>query len=248
MPTGANHLTAQLTSDLLTRHHLPVSPIWLSTFLHNTRQPLPPLTALMSTAHFRLLASDFTSSLSTADSIYLLPADINNAETKERKLPGNVPVQLLDVEDIGRSKWSQIEAIERIERGEEVRGREVIRTVPTAIEGDEGSSTAPAIGAGETGKSNGPHRFILQDAKGTKVVAFELQKIPRLEIGDEGMAIGMKVLLKKGALVRRGVLILKPDDVTPLGGKIEAWDKRWREGRKGRLTRDLEREVTMLED
>src|SRR5271170_3654671 len=153
-------LAAQISAALQARHNLSVNLTWLAAILSTSRTPLPPLPALTSTAHFRLLTSDFTTSLSTSNASALLPTDISDPDIKERKLAGNVPLQVLDVEDIGTSKWSQVEAIERVERGEEVRGREVIRTVPTAVEGDEGSSTAPATGAGETGKSNGPHRFI----------------------------------------------------------------------------------------
>ena len=59
-------------------------------------------------------------------------------------------------------------------------------------------------------------------------------------LGDEGCCIGMKVLLQRGTVVRRGVIMLEPAVVQVLGGKVEAWDRAWREGRKERLKRELE--------
>ncbi len=49
-----------------------------------------------------------------------------------------------------------------------------------------------------------------------------------------GMTLGIKVLLRN-CEVRRGVVLLEPGGVQILGGKIEALDKIWKEGRKERL-------------
>jgi RecQ-mediated genome instability protein 1 len=238
---GSEALTTQISAALQARHNLSVNLSWLAANLATTRATPPPLPALTSTAHFRLLASDFTTSLSTTDASILLPIDINDPKIKERKLAGNVPLQVLDIEDIGTSKWSQIEAIERVERGEEVRGREVIRTLPAEAGEGPGDNPAPNAASG-LGKSSGPHKYLLQDAKGTKAVAFEKVRIPKLGLSDDGVSIGMKVLLKTGTTVRRGVLMLVPENVTILGGRVETWDKSWREGRKERLKRGVEQE------
>jgi RecQ-mediated genome instability protein 1 len=153
---------------------------------------------------------------------------------------------VLDVEDIGASKWSQVEAIERVERGEEVRGREVIRVLPAEAREEgpgEENPGGPNVAASSAGKAaGGRHRYVLQDAKGTKVVAFESVRIPQLGLGDEGVSIGVKVVLKAGTLVRRGTVMLGPENVVVLGGKVEAWDKAWKEGRKERLKRAVEQE------
>lgn len=134
MPPPLHPLHAQLSNALLTRHNLPVSTAWLTEFLAS-RGPnaLPPLPALTSTAHFRLLASDIRTSLSPTTPKNVFPEDVAGVDTKERRLEGTVIVQVLDVIDVGSSKWSQVEAIESVERGEEVRGREVIRTVAESI-------------------------------------------------------------------------------------------------------------------
>jgi len=54
------------------------------------------------------------------------------------------------------------------------------------------------------------------------------------------VSIGMKLVLKTGSIVRRGVVLLAPENITILGGRVETWDKAWRDGRKGRLERAVE--------
>lgn len=236
-------LTAQLATSLQTHYSLRVSPLWLANFLSAQRVPLPPLPALTSTAHFRLLNSDFTASLSSVSQASLFPPAVGDVNVKERKLAGNVPVQVLDIEDIGTSKWSQLEAIERIEKGEEVRGREVIRTLPSeSSEREVNGDPTNARATDGAMKFSGPHKLILQDAAGTQVAAFELERVPKLEFGDQGIHIGAKLMLKNGTLVRRGMVMLEPVTVIVLGGKVEAWDKQWQEGRKERLSKAFEGE------
>ncbi|PLB38417.1 OB fold domain-containing protein [Aspergillus candidus] len=228
--------SAQLTTHLQTKYSLPVSPTWLNAFLASTQQHRTvPLSALTQTAHFRLLASDFRDSLTTETSSSLLPEDIFNPTVQERRLQGPIPVQVLDIDDIGTSLWSQVEAIERVERGEAVRGREIVRTVN--VDDSEGvtrgsSTTTTNAGAHESGGSNGPHRLILQDARGTRAVAIELKSVGGIALGS--MAIGAKLVLRD-VTVARGMVLLTPECVTLLGGKVEALDLAWREGRKQRL-------------
>ena len=239
---SSTNLHTQFTHSLLQTHHLPVSSKWLISFISNTRQPHPPFPALLSTAHFRVLASDITTTLSTAAQASLLPPDINNVNVKERRLRGDVVVEVLDLIDLGTSKATQIEAIERVERGEEVRGREVIRTVPGLDEGNgDGSIANVGVGTGKK-RSQGPHKLVLRDARGTDVMGFELKEIQKCWIGEEGMSIGCKLVLKKGVLVRRGLVMLTPESVIVLGGKIESWDRKWREERKVSLVQELEAE------
>jgi len=236
-------LATQLTSILLTRHSLLVSADWLHSFVSTVRAPAPPLVALTSTAQFRLLNSDFTAVLasdSNPASPILLPLDVGDPTVKERRLAGNVPVQVLDVEDVGASRWGQVERIERVEAGEEVRGREVIRTLPP--EATEGPAPAAPVASGAA-SGKGPHKYLLQDARGTVVSAFEKVTVPKLGLGDEGMCIGIKVMLKSGTVVRRGVVMLRPENVTVLGGKVEGWDDSWKAGRKDRLKRMVEEQA-----
>ncbi|KAK2804451.1 hypothetical protein FQN51_002095 [Onygenales sp. PD_10] len=241
-----------ISTHLLTTKSLPISRPWLSQFLASQRVTTTPLSALTQTALFRLLASDFTTSLSPTTPSQSLPADISDPAVKERRIAGPIPLQLLDIEDIGSSIWSQVEAIEQVERGEQTRGREIIRTVSLdeAGEVDGGGAGNGGTGTGAnnnnaTGSSRntratnsgGPHRLVLQDAKGTRVVAIELK--PMSEIGIPKTAIGMKMVVKN-ATVARGVLLLEPACVSVLGGRIEGLDREWRAARKGRLLARLD--------
>ncbi|KEF62830.1 uncharacterized protein A1O9_00803 [Exophiala aquamarina CBS 119918] len=262
-------MQAQLSASLLSRHNLSVSPAWLADFLSSSsRGPNAPLLALTSTAQFRVLASDIRNSLAPPAPENLLPEGVADVNVKERRLKGAVVVQVLDVIDIGSSMWSQVEAIERVERGEKIRGREVIRSVGGAGGGEDsggaGGPTAASMSAtGDKKLTSGPHKLLVQDAKGTQVLAFELVKIPKIALSnpasvaappaaanaagnppqqslqvvdDPGMFIGCKLLLKPGTVVRRGVVMLTPEDSAVLGGKVEAWDRKWKAERKDRLT------------
>ncbi|OCL11627.1 DUF1767-domain-containing protein [Glonium stellatum] len=211
-------LVRELTA-YLTLKNLPPSSIWLQSFLPTVRASIP-LPALQKTALFRLLASDITQSLERTRSL-LFPADIHDAHIKERKLVGPIVCQVLDVEDIGRSRWSQVEALEAAERGEGTKGREVIRVIPS----DE-------QGAGcDVEASAGPHKLLLQDAQGTRVYGMELQTIEGINVG---MSIGTKLILK-GVTVARGMVLLEPQSVNVLGGRIEQLHKEWKDTRKERL-------------
>lgn len=243
----ASDAHSYIANHLLSTKSLPVSEPWLSQFLASQRSTNTPFSALTQTALFRLLASDFTHSLSTTPltSNHLIQQEISNPAVRERRLQGPIPVQVLDIEDIGSSVWSQVEAIERIERGEEIRGREIIRTVAPEVDGDVdvGNNTTGTVtrendnanavrGDRGSARSSGPHRLVLQDANETKIVAIELEPVEGIKIGE--IAIGAKLLVKN-ATVGRGVLLLEPGCVTILGGKIETLEKEWKSGRKNRL-------------
>ncbi|KAF2122058.1 RecQ mediated genome instability protein Rmi1 [Lophiotrema nucula] len=214
----ANNLIAELTQHLNSRHLYPTTQ-WLQSFT-GTIRPNTPLPALKQTALFRLLAADITTALSQPAN-GLFPTDILKATNQSRPLVGPVVCQVLDIEDIGHSKWSQVEAIEARERGETTKGREVIRVVP----GEDGNPIE------EPPQSRGPFKLLLQDAKGLKVYAYDLNGIEGL---NASMNMGTKLLLRN-CDVRRGVIMLEPGFVQILGGKIEALDKMWKDGRKDRL-------------
>ena len=237
----------QLAAQILSSKSLSVSPTWLNAFLSSsTSQRNIPISALTQTAIFRLLASDIKESLSKHRSC-VLPVDAYDPTVQERRLQGSIPVQVLDIEDIGTSLWSQIEAIERVERGEAIRGREIVRTIavdedPEAAESNR-TNNGRANGAANASGSGGygPHRLILQDAAGTVVAGVEMQRIEGVTV--DKLPIGSKLLLRYPT-VARGMVLLTPESATLLGGRIEALDAPWRQGRKARLlekTADLER-------
>ena len=215
----------QIAAQLRTNKSLYASQAWLETCL-STQRPATPLNALYQTALFRILASDITKSLEPIASA-CLPPDVLNASIKERRLLGSIVVQMLDVEDMSKSRWEQIEAIEALERGEGTKGREVIRVVAN----EDGTD----LNAGPS-KSGGPHKLLLQDTKEVRVYGIELKDVDGVSLS---MNIGSKVLLKSVA-VARGVILLEPATTVLLGGKIEALHKDWKENRKAHLRAAIE--------
>lgn len=193
------------------------------------------------TAKTRILASDLTAPGlldPTQLSAISFPSNLSDPTVKEAKLRADVWTQVLDVEDLSRSRWDQVEALEAVERGEFTRGREVIRLGGGAEDGAEEQQTqqtqAPqqVLNTVNSGK-NATHRIVLQDCKGNKVYALELTRVPKMGIGSTH--IGEKILLKKGTVVARGTVMMEPTMCEILGGKVEAWQKAWTEGRLTRL-------------
>ena len=217
---------SQLAAQLLSSKDLRPTPEWLSKFLSKQR-PSTPVQSLVQTAHFRLLASDITSSLSPHE---CFPADVSNPQIRERKLQASIVIQILGVEDISRSRWEQIEAIEAIERGEGTRGREIIRVAATEEE-DDGSG-------GNVGPKGGVHKLHLQDAAGNQVYGLELKPIEGVGLG---MNIGCKIRLKD-AIVARGIVMLEPGSATIIGGKIDTLHRAWKESRKIELRKGIEQQ------
>jgi RecQ-mediated genome instability protein 1 len=209
----------EVTAHLLSKGLNPKSA-WVETFLAGQRPGLPAA-PLKQTALFRLIGSDITSTCQPSPNT-TLPSNVLDANIQDRKVVGPIAVQILDIEDIGRSRWSQVEEIESEERGETTRGREIIRVVP----GDEDDG-----GVSDAVQSSGPHKLLLQDAKGTRIYGLEVKPTDQIGVG---MAMGSKLILKN-TTVARGVLLLDPQTVTVLGGKIEELQSRWKLGRKEAL-------------
>ena len=111
-----------------------------------------------------------------------------------------------------------------------------LKLVDDADNANEGTANNASRSTGIT-TSNGPHRLILQDAAGTKIVALEYKDVNGISI--EKLAIGAKFVLKD-IVVARGMALLTPETVTLLGGKIEAWDTTWRQKRKEVLLTKIE--------
>ncbi|KAH6658004.1 hypothetical protein BKA67DRAFT_556913 [Truncatella angustata] len=239
-------VATQVRSSLQSQGLPAPTAAWVRSVLPN-RSPMPPLPALTATVKARLMAADITNAgILDASASSFLP-NITNQEVKETKLSMDTLVQVLDIDNLTKSKWEQVEELEAIARGEQTRGREIIR-LPTAGEEDEegnvSSASTQAVSAGSNSRSgpagsgtttpkNSTHRLVLQDCKGRKVYCLELKRIDRIGVGT--MNIGEKILLKKGTVVARGTVLLDPAMCTILGGKVEAWQKAWLDGRLARL-------------
>lgn len=231
--TSAENKTAII--EFLRSKNLSPSQAWINNFFSAaTAKTNIPLPAQQQTALFRLLSTDLTKSVQPGSSPDLLPTNVSDPQVKAIQLKGPITVQVLDIEDVGRSRWSQVEAIEAYERGEMTKGREIIRIVSDEDSNNHMDSSGAMQAATPSTGSTGPHKLLLQDAKGTKVYGFELVPVPG--VGIEKLAIGAKLVLRN-VNVARGVLMLEPKGVEVLGGKVEAWDKAWRAGRKEVLKR-----------
>lgn len=251
-------LSSQLRAAILAQS-LPTPSSSFLTTLTTARSPPLPLPSLLATAKSRLLACDLTSSSSSSildrAALSNLPADIDNASVVELKLPRDIHVQVVDIENLSLSRWEQVEELEAIERGEKTRGREVIRVTAeddnreqdTTLSGQAATQTATqqqqraATNQSQSASSNIPptagrnttHRLVLQDSQGKRVFAIELKRIDRVGVGKTCM--GEKMLLRAGTTVARGTLLLTPESCVLLGGKIDAWHDTWMEGRLARL-------------
>lgn len=150
-------------------------------------------------------------------------------------------MQIVDIEDLSRSRWDQIEELERIEKGELKKGRAVVR-VENEEEQDDAARATQGVGtvgaraatAATTGTApdgarkapgNATHRVTLQDRAGTKLFGLELTRMPRLGVGVT--RIGEKVVVKRGASLARGTVLLEPETCLFLGGYVESEEKRW---------------------
>ncbi|KAI0155085.1 hypothetical protein GGR52DRAFT_528141 [Hypoxylon sp. FL1284] len=227
---------------------------WIQSALPN-RNPLPPLPALIATVKTRLLAVDLTVPGVWEQPPPAFPPNLHNPEVREVQLARDVLVQVLDVENIARSRWEQVEDLEAIARGEQTRGREVIRLLTGNENGDEDEESnngAPAAGgrvippppanaagsrtgaaANAAASRNATHRLLLQDCRGQTVHGLELKRVDRVGVGS--LNIGEKMLLRRGTAVARGVVLLEPATCAVLGGKVEPWHRAWVDGRLERL-------------
>ncbi|KAM0494337.1 hypothetical protein ACHAP8_008694 [Fusarium lateritium] len=233
----------QLKASILAQNLPHPSTNFLNSLI-NARSPPPPMPSLAATAKARLLAADLTSSaIVNTSAIQSFPPDAESTESREKRLPRPVHVQVLDIENLTLSRWEQVEEMEAVARGETTRGREVIRV--TAEDDDENneSQTQRPGGARNTagpkpaGK-NATHRLVLQDCNGTKIYAMELRRHDSIGVGKT--QIGEKILLKAGTVIARGMVLLEPDKCIMLGGKIEPWQKAWVDGRLTRLKEEIQ--------
>ena len=256
-------LSAQLI-PLLTSQSLPrPSKTWLNSIIQ-LRKPPPPIASLVATARIRLLAADLTTR-GLLDGAYMaansFPPNLANPEVQQTRLGRDVVVQVLDIEDMSRSRWEQVEELEAIERGEQTRGREIVRLPaggedegndgaergdeaatqalgPTQTQAQGGGAAGSAAATGQrdgrdSGRKNATHKLVLQDCKGQKIYAIELRRVDGIAIGKTN--IGEKILLRTWSNISRGVLLLEPAACVVLGGKVDAWHKAWVEGRLGAL-------------
>ncbi|TLD32855.1 hypothetical protein PspLS_00933 [Pyricularia sp. CBS 133598] len=248
---------SQIRASLISQSLPPPSQTWLSNLLSTRPRPLPPLPSLTATAKARLLAADLTSpDLLDRAGTFPFPPSAASPETQETRLVSDVVVQVLDLENLSRSRWEQVEELEAVARGELTKGRQIIRLRDDGAEEEgegEGVGDVPPEegarrqqqagggGAAARGTAGGPavsdknatHKLVVQDCAGNKFFALELRRVERLGIGKTN--IGEKMLIKAGTVIARGTVLLEPERCVVLGGRVEVWHKAWLEGRLARL-------------
>ncbi|PHH82305.1 hypothetical protein CDD82_6413 [Ophiocordyceps australis] len=229
-------LAFQLRASLLAQSLPPPSTAFISSLVA-ARSPPPPLPSLLATARARLLACDLcSSSLVDAALLCPLPAQL---DAPALRLPRDVHVQVVDVENMSIPRWDQAQKLQAIAQGQEKRGRQVVRVqadapdAPGASSSASSSSSSAAAAAAAAAGANATHRLVLQDRQGTRVYAVELRRDMRIGIGKTN--IGEKIVLRAGTSVARGIVLLSPETCLLLGGKVEAWHNAWVEGRLARL-------------
>lgn len=262
-----------LLHTLSTAHGLHARPSVLRALLTNllagSAHPPPSGPGLIQSLRFRLLASDITVSLQPYANLCLppvlpdraparmtlsapVPAPATLAPASSAAADGagvgtgmGIVVQVLDVTDLSSSRGDALDRLEMAARGEAMRGREVIRLVPSddsasPVDGGGGGGGVGG-GAAHVGGRNGArgmHRLLLEDAAGRHVWGFELTAVPGVWVG---MNIGAKILLRAGCEVARGVVLLTADTAAVLGGKVDGLHKAWADGRKAALLADIDR-------
>jgi RecQ-mediated genome instability protein 1 len=223
--------TQDIIAHLASRNLHPTNE-WLQAFFATAR-PNTPLPALKQTALFRLLATDITHTLER-NVQPAFPKDMLNGNIRERQLSHPIIVQVLDIEDISTSRWSQVEALEAEERGEMTKGKQVIRVVQETDVQDgatDGSDQSQVNASAPMKRSSGPYKLLLQDSAGNTAYAIDMKRVEKV---DMNLKIGAKLCLDN-ALVGRGLILLEPSTVEFLGGKLDDLYKTWKEGRKERL-------------
>ncbi|KAF7876414.1 hypothetical protein EAF04_001506 [Stromatinia cepivora] len=267
MPTSHPIPIPPLLLSTLKSQHLPTpTPHFLHPIINPPSQRPPPLPALIATTKHRLLSTSLTTPHLLDPSTHSLPLDINNVNIRERILNEEIPVQVLDIEDIGRSRGELLGVLEGERLGERVRGREVIRVVDEDVLNSQGqfdggsSSSSSSASQAQTPPHNpqttatGPFKLLLQDHKGAHIYAFttsptchshpcSVQKIAL----PPYMHIGCKIMLLPGTRVCRGMVWIEGGTCVVLGGRVEGLDREWRDGWEGRVRGVVERERVRIE-
>jgi RecQ mediated genome instability protein len=163
--------------------NMPVSEKFIMNLLETRRND--PFKALVMTVRSRVLNAELEDSIDKSQTQNLFPPTAMN-ETQYRrdtKIPRTITVQVIEIEDVSRSRMDQLETLEREERGENVKGREIVRNV---TEGDEG-------GAGQVFSkpdTTGEIKLLLEDAVLGRMYGIALDPIKGIHTG---MNIGTKV-------------------------------------------------------
>ncbi|KAK6593771.1 RecQ mediated genome instability protein Rmi1 [Botrytis cinerea] len=228
----------------LSTSHLPLpSPAFLAPILTPSTthlSSLPSLPSLLATTRHRLLSTSLTTPNFLSPETHALPPSLSNPLVKETLLDHDIPVQVLDIQDISRSKSELLLDLEAERLGERTQGRSIIR-VADESSSSSSSSSSSALDLGSsastqsatqnqtqaqkkssTSHSPGPFKLRLQDRTGATIYAFT-SSLPASSSLQEKiglppkMNIGCKILLQRGTRVHRGMVRLEGNTCIVLG-------------------------------
>lgn len=168
---------------------------------------------------------------------YLVASDIRESTTSEGAAPyivseqhnvrieNTMLLQIVRVREIGISIVNQLEYLNDLEELKKLKGQKVIRLVHDES-GDEEQNDDDGLTEAQDAVQKGSElkkmcRLILEDSNGQRFWGLERKPIKGIQLSTK---LGTKLLVKN-VLVRRGVLMLDPNNTTILGGSIEEWDK-----------------------
>lgn len=173
--------------------HFATKQIHLSqTYIAALIAPLhPPLTpALLANLHTSFLNSSLQQS--AAPQSYLPP---NIATQHNAPLTGPTLVQVIHVQDIGKSRVAQLEALEKAIEEAGPEGRRVAELPAEEQEqedGDRDRDEENDHGRLTVGGGKSICKLLLEDGRGTRVYGMETKPIEGVKVG---MSLGCKVLL-----------------------------------------------------
>ncbi|EEB07179.1 hypothetical protein SJAG_02262 [Schizosaccharomyces japonicus yFS275] len=169
------------------------------------------------------LASDIRASTTNEGA-----ASVSVADEHGKTLTGFTLVQVVRVEEIGKSIISQIEYLNQWEERKRLKGQQIIRLVHEGNEEEDKDTTdLDDSGVGEAQDAlKGAKEFksickvILEDAQGQRFYGLEIKPVHGIWLG---MALGTKMLITN-ARIHRGVCLLTPASTRILGGEIALWN------------------------
>lgn len=176
----SNQVLAHFASKQL---HL--SPTYISTLIASLHAPLSA--GVLANLHTTFLTSSLQQS--AAQQSYFPPAIATQHNTM---IPGPTLVQVIHVQDIGKSRIAQLEALEKAIEEAGPEGRRVVEL--PAEEGEDGENeNLPAAQNGvNEGISVGKSicKVLLEDGRGERVYGMEVKPIEGIKVG---MSLGCKV-------------------------------------------------------
>ncbi|EPX72145.1 uncharacterized protein SOCG_04838 [Schizosaccharomyces octosporus yFS286] len=217
-------MTDTLLLKEMEQRGIPLKNSWLSLvvnhLVHQRKYARENITIELILPFF--IASDIRSSTTGASAASY---DISNQHNITLSNP--LLVQVVRIREIGKSIVSQLEYLNQLEERKKLKGQQIIRLVDEEDredkEGDD-SGIAEAQEAIFDGKGfKCMCRLVLEDANGQRFYGMEWKSIPGIQLDTN---LGTKLLIQN-AQIKRGTLLLTPENTEILGGEIDEWNREY---------------------